>query len=293
LNDLYWEAYAYTWLSMLQFNQAEPKAIETALRSIELARKAGERSILAKALTDYSFLLYLHGQTDKARKHLEEAKNLSIQIGSDTLTFVFVQIGLARIEWLDRNHQKAKALFTDSQARLHVLGDRMETSKCIANLGLLSIEEGDLDQAQAYLEEALSAARKIENEFLVARYQALLSILFYLQANIEKSKQYLRESIALLKNFTPAFKAYFLASLFISPLFQLPEYSVPLLGAIDNSQKIFDTPIEPLLKRYCARAETHARTALGTAGFESAFAEGQKMSLDEALELALKTVEEL
>ena len=39
--------------------------------------------------------------------------------------------------------------------------------------------------------------------------------------------------------------------------------------------------------------EAHARKALGDAAFESAFAEGQKISLDDALALALKTVEEM
>ena len=40
-------------------------------------------------------------------------------------------------------------------------------------------------------------------------------------------------------------------------------------------------------------AEAHARKVLGDAAFEVAFAEGQKMSLDEGLDLALKTVEEM
>ncbi len=41
-------------------------------------------------------------------------------------------------------------------------------------------------------------------------------------------------------------------------------------------------------------AEAHARKVLGDAAFEVAFAEGQKKSLlDEGLDLALKTVEEM
>ena len=71
------------------------------------------------------------------------------------------------------------------------------------------------------------------------------------------------------------------------------EISVYMLGALDNSQKDGENPIAPLNKRYYNHAEVHAREKLGDAAFESAFAEGQKMSLDEALDLALKTVEEM
>jgi hypothetical protein len=51
--------------------------------------------------------------------------------------------------------------------------------------------------------------------------------------------------------------------------------------------------MEPLFKRYCIQAEAQARETLDEAAFESEFVEGQKMSLDEALDFALKTVEEM
>jgi len=44
-------------------------------------------------------------------------------------------------------------------------------------------------------------------------------------------------------------------------------------------------------KRYCDRAEIYARKTLGETVFDSLFADGQKMSLDAARNLALKTLE--
>ena len=85
----------------------------------------------------------------------------------------------------------------------------------------------------------------------------------------------------------------FLESLFISPSFQMPENSVLLLGAINSFHEKFYAPIIPLLKRYCVHAETQARESLGEAGFEFAFADGQKMPLDDALDLALNVVEQM
>ena len=48
-----------------------------------------------------------------------------------------------------------------------------------------------------------------------------------------------------------------------------------------------------MTRKYCERAESYIRDVLGDEVFEDAFFEGQKISLDEALDLALKTVEEI
>jgi hypothetical protein len=70
---------------------------------------------------------------------------------------------------------------------------------------------------------------------------------------------------------------------------QEPARSAPIFGAIDSAQKARG----PLYKHRYERAKSCAHQTLGDAAFNSAFAEGQKMSLDEALELALKIVEEM
>jgi hypothetical protein len=75
---------------------------------------------------------------------------------------------------------------------------------------------------------------------------------------------------------------------------QKPERSARILGVINSSEEEYDiVPVDPIRRRYCIQAEDQARESLGDSAFETAFAEGKKMSLDEALDLALKTVEEM
>jgi hypothetical protein len=72
------------------------------------------------------------------------------------------------------------------------------------------------------------------------------------------------------------------------------ESAARILGAIDNSESESDLiPAEPMTRLYGERAEAHVRRVLGDSAFESLFAEGQKLSLDDALDLALTTVEEM
>jgi hypothetical protein len=52
-------------------------------------------------------------------------------------------------------------------------------------------------------------------------------------------------------------------------------------------------PAELMTRKYCERAKAYVREVLGDEVYEAAFAEGQEMSLDEGLDLVLKTVEEI
>jgi predicted ATPase/class 3 adenylate cyclase/DNA-binding CsgD family transcriptional regulator len=293
LNNPYWEAVSYRYLGVLQLHQGEPKPLEPGLRGVELARKAGERVNLVQALSIYASALYTYGRTDEARICLREAETIAKQNKLSPISLAFVQIRLAAVEWLDGNRRQARTLFAEGQSQLRLLGEKLESTGCNECLGRLSMEDGDLDQAQAYIEAALSTARELEIKFFIARLLTWLSIVFYLQGNIEKSKQTLRESIPLTKDYSPAFKADILESLLILPSLQISKSSMLLLGAINNFRQEFRIPADPMLKRYYDRAKTDAIKTLGKAKFESAFTEGQKLSLDEALDLALKTMDEI
>jgi hypothetical protein len=120
-----------------------------------------------------------------------------------------------------------------------------------------------------------------------------LGNLFYLQGNIEYFKQYVQESFALKRYFPDFHKAFVLMTILGSLYVQKPEISARLLGIINNPNRETDVPRTPVEKRYCVRAEAHIHEVLGKAAFEAAFVQGQKMSLDEGLDLALKTVEEM
>jgi tetratricopeptide (TPR) repeat protein len=161
-------------------------------------------------------------------------------------------------------------------------------------LGQLATEEGNLDQAQAYLEEALATARELElYEYMMYRL-AILGNILYLQGNIERAKQNFMEGIHLAKGRGIFPKANFLVLMLHSIYLEKPENSARIIGVIDNSRREMEDPMDPLFKRnYYDRAEAHARTVLGDVAFESAFAEGQKMSVDEALDLVLMAVEEM
>jgi len=289
VNDPYWQSISYNWISRILVAQGKLKNAESALRNLELAHKAGERLNLAEVLSDYSSRLYFSNHLDEAIKYAEEADILFKQVGSNMSSNSFL---FAEIAWINGNFKETKSHYMEMQERFGLIGERQKRSAMIASLGLLAMEQGDAGQAQVFFEEALATARELDNKIFIARRLAELGIAFYLQGNIEKCRQNFREGISVVKPLNIYFKRNILLLMVNYMDFQKSEITTSLLGAIDNLQ-VEDEPIYPLLKRYYDRAETHAREKLGDAAFESTFAGGQRMSLDEALDLALKTVEEM
>jgi hypothetical protein len=72
-----------------------------------------------------------------------------------------------------------------------------------------------------------------------------------------------------------------------------PEIGAKLLGAISSWRKLKNEPLDLVTKSFHDRAEIHIAQALTEVIFKSAFGEGEKLSLEEALDLALKTLDEI
>jgi len=291
LGDPYWESMSYRALNFILVRQEKIKFFETARQSLELARKAGERLNLAYSLNYYAYCLYHLNQMDNAKKCAEEALLILEQVGSQ---LNFPSSMLTMTAWFSGDYEKVRSLYTEVKERSSLLGDISTKSYAISSLGLLAIEENDLSQAQAYIEEALMLARELKSAIDITTCLNELGYVSYLQGNIKKFKQNFRESISFVNERDQLQKSELLCDLLIPISDQTPENSARILGVIDSFQEEIGLPTDPWAKRYrCDRAEAHARESLGDAAFESAFAEGQKMSLDEALDLALKTVEEM
>jgi tetratricopeptide (TPR) repeat protein len=289
IDDQFWQFNAYKSLSGIFERQGKLKFSERIIRILNFARIVGERKSLAEALWLYSEWLYDSNQLDEAMKYAMEADVLFKQIGSNTSVASFF---FAENAWLNGNYKEAESYYMEIQERYGLLGEKESRSFMIGNLGLLAMEQSNLDQAQAYIEEALVTARELADINFIARRLIELGIIFRLQGNMEKCRQNFRECASFTKMINPYAQRYILL-LTVNYIVNQTLVISALLGVLDNSHKVNGTPLGLRFKRYYDNAETLARKALGDAAFESAFADGQKMSLDEALDLALKSVEEI
>jgi tetratricopeptide (TPR) repeat protein len=256
-----------------------------------MGRKIGERILLATTLWEYSHWYYNNGQLDEAEDYLEQADALFRQVGAK---FNPTPALFAEIAWLQGDYRHTEKLYMEQQERLRLLGDKKSREFIVAQLGVLAIEENNLDQAQAYLEEALGIAQEIDDNVFVAYSLAMLARLSYFQEDIGASKQHLAKSLYMARDFeNKDVKAYILDIILSSPFFQQLSKPAQLLGAIDQAAKESGRPIPPLIKRYYDQNEQYVREKLGNADYKKYFAEGHRISIDEALDHILRTAEEM
>jgi predicted ATPase/DNA-binding XRE family transcriptional regulator len=291
LKEEFWQLYFDLYYGDFPVAQAKLKLGERLARNLARARKMGERAVLAGVLSRYATWLIRSNRLEEAKERAEEADRLAKQLGVRTpgeRTFA-----LAAIAWLEGDTQKARSIYTQMRERFSLFGDKVYKSICISQLGLLAMEEGDLYQAQAYLEQGLLLSREVGSQVLSAIRLIQLSNLFYLQGNLEAFKQSAREGLSLRNYFLEAHKVLILETILGSLYVEKSKSSARILGALDDSEKESDLLPEPITKLYCGRAQTYMREVLGDEVFQVAFAEGRNMSLDEALDLAIKAVEEM
>ena len=291
LNEPFWQARSFRMFGFLLADQGKLKDDYVIKKMLELGRQAGERLTLADALSDYADWLFRTNRVNEAKQYVEESDRLYKQIGADkssTNSLLF-----AGIAWINGDYPKARLMYLELKERLTLLGDRDSPARCLNLLGLLAMDEGDLSEAQEYFEQALALGQGVWNKVFLASIQIELSNLRYQQGKLTEFKENFREGFALKNYFTDYQKTSVLLTILGSLYLQRPENATRLLGIINNYDNEDVFRFSPIEKRYCLRAEAHARQILGNAAFESTFADGQKMSLDEALDLALITVEEM
>lgn len=291
VQDVYWEAFSHRWLSSLKANQGDPDIRRFGLHSVTLARQAGERTNLARALLNYAEILFSDERTREAIAYLDESIALSNEFGPNSLISILAQTYLARIAWFDGDHQAARSLFLNALMYLRLLGDRYTYGECSRDFGVLCLHERDFSQAQAYLEEALSISQELNLRYSITNCLTWLGILFDLEGDVQKAKHSLMESITLVRDTDRRFKKHLLESLFVSPYFQTSLNSVKLLGALRSFHSKSHILKNRWLERYTISTETQLRAELGRFAFESAFGEGEKFSLDQALDLAQDMIE--
>ena len=292
LNEEFWQAYFFPYFAELLPSHAKLKPGDRSIRSLELGRKVGERLILIDVLSYYATWLLTINRLDEARKCAEEADGLCKQLGLRSpgeRSFV-----LAAIAWLEGDTQKARSLYMQIQERYGFFGEKVWQSVGISQLGLLAIEEGDYHQAQTYLEQALRIAREVGRQVYSAMRLLQLSNVFYLKGDLKAFRQLAIEGLSLRNYFLEAHKVLILEIILGFLYLEKPESSARILGTIYNSESgSVLIPAEPITILYCGRAEACAREVLGNTAFGAAFSEGQKLSLDEGLDLALSTIEEM
>jgi len=290
LDEPFWEAVSFDTFCNALFVSGKAKFNSTKDKRLALARKAGERYFLSEFLAVQAAIQFSLNKLEESLKYAEESDALSNLVGSPNKPlFTF-----ALHAWLSGDLKQAELYWMQLYDQLNTLGDQNNKSGALYSLGVMALDKGNLEKAEDYINKITSIWGEDFLPIAKTNCLTLSSRLHYIRGNIASYKQELREVVQTIKTTVTPWQYKYLLIENLNPFYEFnASKTASILGAIDTSEKDTNNmPASPIHLRWCEHAEVHAREVLGDEAFESAFVEGQKLSLEEALDLILESLEE-
>jgi tetratricopeptide (TPR) repeat protein len=203
---------------------------------------------------------------------------------------------LGLLAWNQGDYGTARALCEESLVIWREIGDKRGTAGCLNNLANAAAMQGDRAPARLYYEEALRLNRELGNKTWEAHILNNLGDMAFDENDVATAKSLYRESLALLRDIGDR---HALDSL-LESLGVLasagankndPSAAVRTVRLLAAAQALRDAVGTALPSSDRAAFEQHvsdARNLLGAERFAAAWAEGQRMKLEQAVAYALE-----
>ncbi len=310
-------------LALLQSDEARAEMLlEDSLR---YARRAGDRAAAARALTNLGSIMQQRGDYEEALSRYEESVPIfrDRQEIPNTASALY-NIGIVRLSL--GNDEEAQLFLEEGLQLFRSTGYELGVAKALTNLASIMRQRGDLERAKMTMEESMShllesgdqsfkgeislemgAIEEAHGDYPAAikHFREALQLTFDLQDELACREA--MEDVAWVSAVANDGSAvandgvaeYNVtdqdpATLQAGSCAGLPaqkrhvlEYAAQLLAASDGQMTMSKHPRPPRRKaRYDARIRL-LRTALGASGFTQCWADGQRLTREEALNLAL------
>jgi len=245
-------------------------------------------AVRARALHAAGTLAHYLGDYDRATRRYEEALTMRRRLGDAAgLSASLNNAGLLASE--QGAHDRATALYEESFALARSLGDPEGMSITLNNLGDVARAGGDHARAAAAYRESLALAEARGDTAVVAEARTNLGDVAREQGDLRQAETCYRESLALLRDVNEgrliALNLGGLAT--VSGRYGDMERAARLFGAAAARREEIGAAVSPDDRMAYDRAVAFVSVALGDQAFETAWAEGYALPMEQAVTQAL------
>ena len=280
------------WLALEQgdFDRAEAAAKE----GLELNTEVGVRSVIAAAFKSIlGELARLRGNPEQAVRLAEES--LALYREAEDKTGIAWSLGNLANASADRgDHERAKHLYEEGLALSRQLGGARPLGEYVISLGYTLLLEGDLESATELNEEAADLFRKQSRGGSFRYALDNLGWTMLLRGEYDKSEALHKDNLILCKELGD--------KIITSESLEGMACTAGATGSAERAARLFgaaEAVRETVGNQHSTRERTlrkpylaAARSQLGEAAWEKAFAEGRAIGQGEAVEYALTKEEE-
>ena len=260
---------------------------------LALARALGDKPGMALALNNLGNAAYLQGDYPAARTLYKKSLALKRETG-DKWGIAASLNNLGSVAYLQGDYSAARALLEESQALKREMGDKRGIATALNNLGNIAYYQGDYVAARTLLAEGLALFREIGNKWGITHALIGLGVVALAQAETATARRFITESLRLREALGDkqgmASSLSGLAGVAIGE--DAPRRAAQLAGAAEALRASIKAQMEPEVRLVHEGAVAAARAGLSEAEFSAAWAEGEKMPLEEAVAFALEEIHE-
>ena len=253
LGDQWWTSLTLLHMGWCRIYMNDPASARPLIQeSVMLARQANDEWILGYALRGLGAAMKRFDVV-AARPIIDEAL-LHLEVAGERQAWAEGLKSRARIAWAQGNFVELASLSRQSLELFQELGDRVDQAEDLAHLARAMLGQGELKQAAEICGKAVLLAKETGYHFPIGTALMLLACI----ANLESQ----------------------------------PLHSAILLAASESLLNSLGTTIKMWPWEYAdyERCMASVRTQLGENEFSKAIAEGQAMTLDQAINYALENI---
>ena len=273
-------------LAMVQGDYATAQT--TLEESLAICRQSSNLKQLAASLNNLGNIALILNNYAGARSFYEEGVGLQRQLGNLQGTAnTLLNLGVVARGMAD--YRAAREFFEASLSQYKQLNNIDGMAKALTNLGVVCCDEEDYSKARAYYEESLTLRRVADDKWNVAMLFYNLGEVTYKQGDSVQARAFFEESLKLTGSLGDRDgAAHVLVYLAVMAAGQ-HDYrrAARLLGIDDGLRAATGTQLEPNVRMEHEKVLADTRAKLSENAFQTAWAEGRAMSLEQAIDYAL------
>jgi predicted ATPase/DNA-binding CsgD family transcriptional regulator len=258
-------------------------------QNLTLCQEAGDKMGIARAFSNLGNVARLQGDYEQSRVLLEQSLALCRELNLKWAISTVLQ-NLGTVLAVQGDLDNSQRLLQESLVLVKETGDKRGTASALSGLGEIATTHGDYEKAQAYFDEALALWREIGDKTGTARVLYDLGDMFAQQGDYRRAHALLSDSLRIryeVGNKRGIWKCLVgLAT--VAREHSEPDRLVRLLAAADALSVSINSPRHPEEEAHYNQWLDFARDRLGPEGFSVAWNEGTRLSLEEAIALALE-----
>lgn len=286
-------AKALFWKGVFASRQGDYENAKTALSDcLALSRELGDQRGCARALTSLGIVAWAQGENTTAEKLYAESLDLFHQLGDDQRV-AKVLSNLGNLTLSQGNYAASQHYNEESVAVFRKLGDQLGLAYALNNLGVITEIQGDLAAAQRAYEESVAISHGFGEKMALGYSLNGLAHVMLLQNDLATARQHYRTSLRAMQEMGDkrgiAYGLEGLAKVAIKH--QHAERAAHLLAAAQALRQAIGSPLNRAELREAEEDIAAVRALLEPALFDRAFAKGGEMTLEQAIDFAMKDAE--